>query len=160
MRRIASTVRRGEARARPVGRGPAAPRARGEEGQRVRVGGACHQAGFTPSTPYVTADIAAQFTLALVGLATALVPRTAIDPTALGIRTAPIEEHPIRRLLFAATRHTDTPDPRPPPSSPRCARPRGRVAPRAPTPTPTPTRTRTRTRPPRRAAGGSGVRTA
>ncbi|MFD9112324.1 LysR family transcriptional regulator [Streptomyces bottropensis] len=72
---------------------------------------ACHQAGFTPSTPYVTADIAAQLTLARAGLATALVPRTAIDPTAPGIRTAPIEAHPIRRLLFAATRHTDAPDP-------------------------------------------------
>ncbi|MFC9730611.1 hypothetical protein ACFWGM_32420 [Streptomyces roseolus] len=45
------------------------------------------------------------------GLATALVPRTAIDPGTPGIRTAPIEDHPILRLLFAATRHTETADP-------------------------------------------------
>ncbi|WP_412079396.1 hypothetical protein ACLF6K_13345 [Streptomyces xanthophaeus] len=44
-------------------------------------------------------------------LATALVPRTAIDPATPGIRTAPIEDHPIRRLLFAATRHTETANP-------------------------------------------------
>ncbi|MEU6019604.1 LysR substrate-binding domain-containing protein [Streptomyces sp. NPDC047515] len=68
---------------------------------------ACHQADFTPTTPYTTADIAAQLTLARAALATALVPRTAIDPAALGIRTAPIEDRPILRLLFAATRHTD-----------------------------------------------------
>ncbi|MEU9375644.1 LysR substrate-binding domain-containing protein [Streptomyces sp. NPDC048255] len=72
---------------------------------------ACHQAGFTPTTRYVTADIAAQLTLARAGLATALVPRTAIDPATPGIRTVPIEDHPIRRLLFAATRHTETANP-------------------------------------------------
>ncbi|MER6256192.1 LysR family transcriptional regulator [Streptomyces sp. NPDC001584] len=72
---------------------------------------ACHQAGFTPTTRYITADIGAQLTLARAGLATALVPRTAIDPTAPGIHTAPIEDHPILRLLFAATRHTETTNP-------------------------------------------------
>ncbi|MGW7438707.1 LysR substrate-binding domain-containing protein [Streptomyces sp. NPDC054849] len=72
---------------------------------------ACHQAGFTPTTRYITADIAAQLTLARAGLATALVPRTAIDPATPGIRTAPIEDRPIRRLLFAATRHTETANP-------------------------------------------------
>ncbi|MFD3663574.1 LysR substrate-binding domain-containing protein [Streptomyces sp. NPDC058659] len=72
---------------------------------------ACHQAGFTPTTRYVTADIAAQLALARAGLATALVPRTAIDPGTPGIRTAPIEDHPILRLLFAATRHTETTNP-------------------------------------------------
>ncbi|WP_282793484.1 LysR substrate-binding domain-containing protein [Streptomyces sp. CC224B] len=72
---------------------------------------ACRQAGFTPSTPYVTTDIAAQLTLARAGLATALIPRTAIDPATPGIHTSPIEEHPIHRELFAATRHTDTADP-------------------------------------------------
>ncbi|MFY7631528.1 LysR substrate-binding domain-containing protein [Streptomyces sp. NY05-11A] len=72
---------------------------------------ACHQAGFTPTTRYVTADIAAQLTLARAGLATALVPRTAIDAATPGIRTAPIEEHPILRLLFAATRRTGTANP-------------------------------------------------
>ncbi|MFF7813848.1 LysR family transcriptional regulator [Streptomyces sp. NPDC007945] len=72
---------------------------------------ACHQAGFAPTTRYVTADIAAQLTLARAGLATALVPRTAIAPDAPGIHTAPIEGHPITRLLFAATRRTGTPDP-------------------------------------------------
>ncbi|WP_367319742.1 hypothetical protein [Streptomyces sp. HUAS ZL42] len=45
------------------------------------------------------------------GLATALVPRTAIDPATPGIRTAPIEDLPILRLLFAATRHTETANP-------------------------------------------------
>lgn len=72
---------------------------------------ACRQAGFTPSTPYVTTDIAAQLTLVRAGLATALIPRTAIDPTTPGIRTSPVEDHPIHRLLFAATRHTDTANP-------------------------------------------------
>ncbi|MGQ4363813.1 LysR substrate-binding domain-containing protein [Streptomyces sp. SAS_272] len=72
---------------------------------------ACQQAGFTPTTRYVTADIAAQVALARSGLATALVPRTAIDPGTPGIRTAPIEDHPIQRLLFAATRHTETTNP-------------------------------------------------
>ncbi|MEW5629976.1 LysR family transcriptional regulator [Streptomyces hydrogenans] len=72
---------------------------------------ACHQAGFTPTTRYVTADITAQLTLARAGLATALVPRTAIDPTAPGIRTAPVEDHPILRRLFAARRHTETTNP-------------------------------------------------
>ncbi|MFE1895133.1 LysR substrate-binding domain-containing protein [Streptomyces yangpuensis] len=72
---------------------------------------ACHQAGFTPTTRYVTADIAAQLTLARAGLATALVPRTAIDPATPGIRTAPIEDRPILRLPFAATRHTETANP-------------------------------------------------
>ncbi|MEU9313207.1 LysR substrate-binding domain-containing protein [Streptomyces sp. NPDC048256] len=72
---------------------------------------ACRQAGSTPSTPYVTADIAAQTTLARAGLATALIPQMAIDPTAAGIRTSLIEDHPIHRLLFAATRHTDTANP-------------------------------------------------
>ncbi|UQX04796.1 LysR substrate-binding domain-containing protein [Streptomyces sp. RerS4] len=72
---------------------------------------ACHQAGFTPATRYVTADIAAQLALVRAGLATALVPRTAIAPATPGIRTAPIEDHPILRLLFAATRHTETTNP-------------------------------------------------
>ncbi|MFF9499795.1 LysR family transcriptional regulator [Streptomyces sp. NPDC014656] len=72
---------------------------------------ACRQAGFTPTTRYVTADITAQLTLARAGLATALVPRTAIDPTMPGIRTAPLADHPVRRLLFAATRRTAHADP-------------------------------------------------
>ncbi|MFE5792685.1 LysR substrate-binding domain-containing protein [Streptomyces sp. NPDC056503] len=72
---------------------------------------ACRQAGFTPAARYVTADIAAQLALARAGLATALVPRTAIDPSTPGIRTAPIEDHPILRSLFAATRRTGTTDP-------------------------------------------------
>ncbi|MEX0170863.1 LysR substrate-binding domain-containing protein [Streptomyces sp. LMG1-1-1.1] len=72
---------------------------------------ACRQAGFTPTTRYVTADIAAQLALARAGLATALVPRTAIDPATPGIRTAPVEDHPILRLLFAATRHTEATSP-------------------------------------------------
>ncbi|MER7728983.1 LysR substrate-binding domain-containing protein [Streptomyces sp. NPDC096323] len=72
---------------------------------------ACHQAGFTPTTRYITADIAAQLALARAGLATALIPQTAIDPTTPGIRTTPIEDHPIQRLLFAATRHTETTNP-------------------------------------------------
>ena len=72
---------------------------------------ACHQAGFTPPTRYITADIAAQLTLARAGLATALVPRTAIDPATPGIRTAPVVDRPILRLLFAATRHTETANP-------------------------------------------------
>ncbi|MFJ2783543.1 MULTISPECIES: LysR substrate-binding domain-containing protein [unclassified Streptomyces] len=53
----------------------------------------------------------AQLTLARSGLATALVPRTAIDPATPGIRAAPIDDHPIQRLLFAATRHTETTNP-------------------------------------------------
>ncbi|MFG2576873.1 LysR substrate-binding domain-containing protein [Streptomyces sp. NPDC048481] len=80
-----------------------------ECGQAVRQ--ACRQAGFTPAARYVTADIAAQLTLARTGLATALVPRTAIDPDTSGIRTAPIADHPILRLLYAATRRTETTDP-------------------------------------------------
>ncbi|MEV4231821.1 LysR substrate-binding domain-containing protein [Streptomyces bobili] len=72
---------------------------------------ACHQAGFAPTTRYITADTGAQLTLARAGLATALVPRTAIDPATPGIRTAPIEDRPILRLLFAATRHTETANP-------------------------------------------------
>ncbi|WP_167518354.1 LysR substrate-binding domain-containing protein [Streptomyces albidochromogenes] len=72
---------------------------------------ACHQAGFTPTTRYVTADIAAQLALARAGLATALVPRMAIDPATPGIRTVPIGDHPIQRLLFAATLHTETANP-------------------------------------------------
>ncbi|MFF8271733.1 LysR substrate-binding domain-containing protein [Streptomyces sp. NPDC016562] len=73
--------------------------------------GACRKAGFTPAARYVTADIAAQLTLVRAGLATALVPRTAIDPATSGIHTAPLDGHPIRRLLFAATRHTETVNP-------------------------------------------------
>ncbi|WP_079141484.1 LysR substrate-binding domain-containing protein [Streptomyces sp. LUP30] len=72
---------------------------------------ACHHAGFALAPRYITADIAAQLTLARTGLATALIPRTAIDPTAPGIRTAPIEGQPITRLLFAASRHTQTANP-------------------------------------------------
>ncbi|MEU1890527.1 hypothetical protein [Streptomyces pristinaespiralis] len=49
--------------------------------------------------------------VARAGLATALVPRAAIDPAAPGIRAVPIEDHPILRLLFAATRHTEATDP-------------------------------------------------
>ncbi|WP_404789561.1 type 2 periplasmic-binding domain-containing protein [Streptomyces pristinaespiralis] len=55
--------------------------------------------------------MAARLTLARAGLATALVPRTAIDPAAPGIRAVPIEDHPILRLLFAATRHTEAAGP-------------------------------------------------
>ncbi|WP_405532466.1 LysR family transcriptional regulator [Streptomyces avidinii] len=87
----------------------AAPPATTECGQAIVH--ACHQAGFTPTTRYVTADIAAQLTLARAGLATALVPRTAIDPTTPGIRTAPLEGDPILRLLFAATRLAETANP-------------------------------------------------
>ncbi|MFH9465885.1 LysR family transcriptional regulator [Streptomyces clavifer] len=72
---------------------------------------ACQLAGFTPTTRYVTADIAAQLTLARAGLATALIPQTAIDPATPGIRTAPIVDHPILRRLFAATRHTEAANP-------------------------------------------------
>jgi DNA-binding transcriptional LysR family regulator len=72
---------------------------------------ACQQAGFTPTARYITADIAAQLTLARAGLATALVPRTAIDPAAPGIRAVPIGDHPVQRLLFAATRRTETANP-------------------------------------------------
>ncbi|MER7193891.1 LysR family transcriptional regulator [Streptomyces flaveolus] len=72
---------------------------------------AFNQAGFTPTTRYVTADLAAQLALARAGLATALVPRTAVDPAIPGIRTAPIEDSPIQRLLFAAARHTETANP-------------------------------------------------
>ncbi|WP_329416511.1 LysR family transcriptional regulator [Streptomyces sp. NBC_00704] len=72
---------------------------------------ACRQAGFTPVARYVTADIAAQLTLVRTGLATALVPRTAIDPDTPGIRTAPIADRPILRLLYAATRRTESTDP-------------------------------------------------
>ncbi|MEW2136554.1 LysR substrate-binding domain-containing protein [Streptomyces sp. NPDC005409] len=72
---------------------------------------ACREAGFTPAARYVTADIAAQLALVRAGLATALVPRTAIDPASSGIHTAPLDGHPIRRLLFAATRHTETANP-------------------------------------------------
>ncbi|PWK64486.1 DNA-binding transcriptional LysR family regulator [Streptomyces sp. CG 926] len=71
----------------------------------------CRRAGFTPVPRYLTADIAAQLTLVRAGLATALVPRTAIDPAAPGIRTAAVTDHPIRRLLFAATRHTGNANP-------------------------------------------------
>ncbi|MGW6565911.1 LysR family transcriptional regulator [Streptomyces sp. NPDC054975] len=72
---------------------------------------ACHQAGFTPTTRYTTTDITAQLTLARTGLATALIPQTAIDPATPGIHTTPIKDHPIQRLLFAATRHTKTTNP-------------------------------------------------
>ncbi|MFD3697986.1 LysR family transcriptional regulator [Streptomyces sp. NPDC058646] len=71
----------------------------------------CHRAGFMPTPRYITADITAQLTLARAGLATALAPRTAIDPTTPGIRTNPITDHPIRRLLFAASRHTENANP-------------------------------------------------
>lgn len=71
----------------------------------------CRRVGFTPVPRYITADISAQLTLARAGLATALVPRTAIDPTTPGIRTSPIADHPIQRLLFAATRHTENTNP-------------------------------------------------
>jgi DNA-binding transcriptional LysR family regulator len=72
---------------------------------------ACPQAGFTPTTRSITADIAAQLALARAGLATALVPRTAIDPATPGIRAVPIEDRPILRLLFAATRRSETANP-------------------------------------------------
>ncbi|MFB7605461.1 LysR family transcriptional regulator [Streptomyces gardneri] len=72
---------------------------------------ACRQAGFEPAARYVTADISAQLALARAGLATALVPRTAVDPDAPGIRTASIEDRPIVRRLFAATRRTESADP-------------------------------------------------
>ncbi|MFJ3205595.1 LysR family transcriptional regulator [Streptomyces sp. NPDC086989] len=71
----------------------------------------CSQAGFTPTPRYITADITAQLSLARAGLATALVPRMAIDPATPGIRSSPLSDHPIQRLLFAATRHTDSPNP-------------------------------------------------
>ncbi|WP_412566673.1 LysR substrate-binding domain-containing protein [Streptomyces europaeiscabiei] len=72
---------------------------------------ACHEAGFTPSTPYVTTDIAPQLHLVRAGPATAPIPRTAIAPATPGIRTALSEDHPIHRLPFAATRHADTANP-------------------------------------------------
>ncbi|MBG0826763.1 LysR family transcriptional regulator [Planomonospora sp. ID67723] len=72
---------------------------------------ACHQAGFTPTARYATADITAQLTLARAGLATALIPAMAIDPAAPGIRTAAITGNPIHRQLFAAVRRTDVPNP-------------------------------------------------
>ncbi|KOU65305.1 hypothetical protein ADK97_30870 [Streptomyces sp. H021] len=81
-----------------------------ECGQAVLQG--CRQAGFTPVPRYVTADIAAQLTLARSGLATALVPRTAIEPATPGIRAVPpIADLPVQRLLFAATRHTENANP-------------------------------------------------
>ncbi|MEU2119602.1 hypothetical protein ABZ567_29090 [Streptomyces sp. NPDC016459] len=52
-----------------------------------------------------------QLALARAGLAAALVPRTAIDPSTPGIRTTPIEDGPVRRLLFAATRRTESANP-------------------------------------------------
>ncbi|MBQ0889545.1 hypothetical protein KBZ94_32275 [Streptomyces sp. RM72] len=55
--------------------------------------------------------MAAQRALARAGLATALVPRRAIDPATPGIRAVPIEDYPILRLLFAATRQTETANP-------------------------------------------------
>ncbi|WP_165951310.1 LysR substrate-binding domain-containing protein [Streptomyces aquilus] len=72
---------------------------------------ACHKAGFTPTPRYVPADNAARLALAPAGLATALVLRTAIDPAVSGIRTTPIQDRSILRLLFAATRHTETANP-------------------------------------------------
>ncbi|MEU3691254.1 LysR family transcriptional regulator [Streptomyces narbonensis] len=72
---------------------------------------ACRQAGFAPTARYVTTDTSAQLALARAGLATALVPRTAVDPDAPGIRTASIEDRPIVRRLFAATRRTGSADP-------------------------------------------------
>jgi DNA-binding transcriptional LysR family regulator len=72
---------------------------------------ACHAAGFTPTTPYVTADIAAQITLARAGLATALIPAMAIDPALPGIRTTTIADHPVHRELFTAIRRTEAPHP-------------------------------------------------
>ncbi|MEU4217297.1 LysR family transcriptional regulator [Actinoplanes sp. NPDC026623] len=67
---------------------------------------ACRQAGFTPDSPYLTADITAQLTLARAGLATALVPAMAIETT-IGLSTTPIAGNPIHRQLYTATRHTD-----------------------------------------------------
>ncbi|MBT1186112.1 LysR family transcriptional regulator [Streptomyces sp. CJ_13] len=87
----------------------AVPPATTDCGQAILQG--CQRAGFTPTPRYVTADIAAQLALARAGLATALVPRTAIDPTTPGIRATPIADHPIQRLLFAATRHTEHANP-------------------------------------------------
>ncbi|WP_373296003.1 LysR substrate-binding domain-containing protein [Streptomyces roseolilacinus] len=55
---------------------------------------ACQQAGFTPTTRYITADITVQLALARSGFATALVPQTAIDPATPGISAAPIKDHP------------------------------------------------------------------
>ncbi|MFI6804332.1 LysR family transcriptional regulator substrate-binding protein [Streptomyces luteogriseus] len=109
---------------------------------------ACHQAGFTPTTRYITADIAARVTLARAGLASGLVPRTAIDPAAPGISTASITDH--RSCVCCSPRRV-TPRPptrRPRPSSQRCAPPRGTTAPRA----------FRRPRRRRRAAGGSDAR--
>ncbi|MFE7587082.1 LysR family transcriptional regulator substrate-binding protein, partial [Streptomyces gardneri] len=60
---------------------------------------ACRQAGSEPAARYVTADISAQLALARAGLATALVPRTAVDPDVPGIRAASIEDRPIVRRL-------------------------------------------------------------
>ncbi|MFB7244284.1 hypothetical protein CW362_24130 [Streptomyces populi] len=34
-----------------------------------------------------------------------------LDPTPPGIRATPVADHPIRRLLFAATRHTENENP-------------------------------------------------
>ncbi|MET9373828.1 hypothetical protein ABZX98_06705 [Streptomyces sp. NPDC002992] len=60
-------------------------------------------------TPALTALVAHHPQLTVTCLL--LVPRTAIDPTTPGIRTAPIEDHPILRLLFAVTRRTETANP-------------------------------------------------
>ncbi|MFF5287377.1 LysR substrate-binding domain-containing protein [Streptomyces sp. 62] len=107
---------------------------------------ACQQSGFTPTTRYVTADIAAQLALARAGLATALVPRTAIDPAMPESVRPP--SRTIRSCVCCSPRRV-TPRPRtrrPRPSSRHCGRRRARG----------PRRFRTG----RRAAGGSGARTA
>ncbi|MFI0977689.1 hypothetical protein ACH4SP_11780 [Streptomyces sp. NPDC021093] len=104
---------------RPAGTGHAQPRRAAadhgprtaDSGQRTADSGqailhACHQVGFTPTTRYITADITAQLAFAIV-----LVPRAAIDPATPGIRTAPIEDRSILRLLFVATRRTETANP-------------------------------------------------
>ncbi|MFF9510877.1 LysR substrate-binding domain-containing protein [Streptomyces sp. NPDC014724] len=110
---------------------------------------ACRQAGFTSSTRCITADIAARLALARAGLATGLVPRTAIDPATPKIRTASIEDRPILRLLFATTRRTETTNP-----ATTAAVAALRTAARQ---NRTPRLRRSRTR--RRAVAGSGART-
>lgn len=107
--------------------------------------------GFTPATRCVTAGIAARLTLVRAGLATAPALRTAVDPDTPGT-FARRPSTTARSRARCSPRHV-TPRPRtrrPRPSSRRCARPRGRTAPRA--------SRRPRTR--RRAVAGSGARTA
>ncbi|QIP88083.1 LysR family transcriptional regulator [Streptomyces sp. Tu 2975] len=90
---------------------------------------ACRQAGFTPTPRYVTADIAAQLTLARAGLATALVPgRPSTRPHPASAR----RPSGTTRSFASCSPRPVTPGPRtrrPRPSPLRCAQPRSRTAP-------------------------------